>query len=108
MVVHFPHSDYFRHSCIQKSLPYSQHMTTLEEAAVVAFSSRSTSPALSVLDDDDEFQGIEEIPAAPTTGKVKSTKSDGEGAGVVYVGYISFPPTDTPLSISSSDRRCAR
>lgn len=55
--------------------------------AVTTMSSRSTSPALSVLDGEGYQEG-QEVPAAPEPSKAKSVKGDAEGPGVVYVGYI--------------------
>lgn len=51
-------------------------------------SSRSTSPALSVLNGEGYQEG-QEVPAPPVPAKAKSVKGDAEGPGVVYVGYLN-------------------
>ena len=61
-------------------------------------SSRSTSPALSVLDGEGYQEG-QEVPAAPVPSKAKSVKDDAEGPGVVYVGYVCAPLSVNLLTI---------
>ncbi len=56
---------------------------------VIGFDDSDEEPVL------EEFKSGQEVPAAPTTSVSKSTKEDGGGPGVVYVGYVRSVPSSS-------------